>query len=73
MHIASETEGMASFGAIAGIAIGLMACVPSLILSVLGLFRNEKPLWPAALGLFLSALPGGIGLYMLALLLKHYL
>jgi len=69
----SGTEEMASLGAgLASIAVMLMACIPSLVFAVIGLFRKEKPMWPAVLGFVLSVIPGGLGLYCLATLL-HYL
>jgi len=74
----SGAEEMASLGAaIAGIGLGLMACIPSLVFAVIGIWRKEKPSWPALLGFILSVFPGGLGLYMLAKLLgdgfKHFL
>jgi hypothetical protein len=65
-NIISGSEEMASLGAgLAGIAIILMACVPSLIFALIGLIRNEKPKWPAIVGFCLSILPGGLGLIVL--------
>jgi hypothetical protein len=73
-NIVSGAEEMASMGAgFAGVAVILMACIPSLVLASIGLIRNEKPLWPAALGLILSVLPGGIGLIMLVLVIAALL
>jgi hypothetical protein len=69
---ASESEEMASlFGVIAGIGIGLLACIPSLIFAVIGILRKEKPMWPSILGFVLSALPGGLGLWMLGKMLAN--
>jgi hypothetical protein len=73
MEIAAGAEEMASLGALAGLGIGLMACVPGLLLGIIGVLRNEKPLWPAALGVILSALPGGFGLYMIVKILSDYM
>lgn len=69
---ASESEEMASlFGVIAGIGIGLLACIPSLIFAVIGILRKEKPMGPSILGFVLSALPGGLGLWMLIKMLAN--
>ena len=61
---------MASLGAvITSIGLGVVACVPSLVFSVIGMEGEEKPLWPAVLGFVLSVFPGGLGLRVLAKIL----
>ena len=72
MSIASHTEEMASIGAIAGIGFGFITCVVSLVLAMVGVAREEKPWWPAGLGLVLSTVPGCIGLWMLWKLLERW-
>jgi hypothetical protein len=78
MGLVSGAEEMASLGAaLAGIGLGLVACVPSLVFAAIGIIRKERPLWPAVLGFILSVLPGGLGLSMLTRILvdgfKHFL
>ncbi len=78
MVMISGTEEMASLGAgLASIAVILMACIPSFVFAVIGLFRKEKPMWPAVVGFVLSVIPGGLGLRILVEILvdcfKHIL
>jgi hypothetical protein len=71
--LASHTEEMASFGAIAGIGFGLLASIPSFLFAVIGLLRGEKPLWPAVIGFMLSIAPAGLGLVILgSFLVGHH-
>src|SRR5262245_26505772 len=63
--ILSRTSEMGSWGALMGIAYGFMASSISLVLAVIGLARGEQPIWPAALGFFLSVLPGIYGFSLL--------
>jgi len=72
MSIASQTSDMASFGAIAGIGFGLIACVVSLVLAMVGTARQETPQWPAVLGFVLSVGPGAVGLWMLWKMLEEW-
>ncbi len=72
MSIASQTEEMASFDAIAGIGFGFIACVVSRILGMVGVAREERPVWPAVVGFLLSIVPGGIGIWILWKLLEKW-
>lgn len=72
MSIASHTKEMASLGAIAGIGLGCMVSVLSLTLAAIGIAREETPRWPALLGMALSLLPAGIGIWMLWKLLESW-
>ena len=64
MSIASRTEEMASFGAIAGIGFGFVASILSFVLAVIGMFRREKPGGPTFFGFVLSAVPAAIGIWI---------
>jgi hypothetical protein len=71
-EIMSGVEEMASLGAaLAAGGIICFICIPSLVFSVIGFMRKEKPLWPAIVGFLLSVIPGGAGLLMLFALLEQ--
>jgi hypothetical protein len=71
MSIASRTEEMASFGAIAGIGFGFIASILSFVLALIGMFRREKPGGPAFFGFMLSAVPAAIGIWIVVQMLAQ--
>src|ERR1700733_6453657 len=57
INIFAHTSEAASFGGvIAGMGVVLLSTVIGSILGIIGLFRTEKPLWPAVVALTLGAI-----------------
>jgi hypothetical protein len=59
---ATSADVLAGLGAIAGIGYGFIVCILAPIFAIISLVRQERPWWPAAVGLLLGLIPGLIGI-----------